>query len=101
MLLYVVFSTSSFAGEKQEVNIYNGETRVETSILTSRKVKSDTLVIANAHSFADSLSAYNIVSSKNVNTLSVKDFNSIKNYKFSIDTPLSSDEKKLSSIMHL
>lgn len=50
-----------------------GKDRVETSILASNYVDSDILVLANAYSFADALSSYNLVASKGAKLILVKD----------------------------
>lgn len=59
--------SASFAAEKKQNSVvqYAGNTRVETSIITASEVKSDYLVVASGYNFADSLSAFNIASSKN------------------------------------
>ncbi|MEG0249735.1 MAG: cell wall-binding repeat-containing protein [Peptostreptococcus sp.] len=44
------------------INLIKGNNRIETSIESSHLVDSDTIVVANAYNYADSLSAYNIAS---------------------------------------
>ncbi len=55
----------------QDLRTYCGKTRVDTSILTSREVSSDKLILANGFSFADSLSAFNISSAQNAKLILV------------------------------
>ena len=60
--------------EKKEIGLFNyiaGDDRVETSIKTSRYSDSKTLVLASAYNFADALSSYNIVASKNAKLILV------------------------------
>lgn len=51
-------------GDSHVVKI-SGSNRVETSIESSKSVKSDTLVVASAYKFADALSAFNLASKYN------------------------------------
>ena len=60
--------------EKKKIELFNyiaGDDRVETSIKASRYSDSKTLVLASAYNFADALSSYNIVSSKNAKLILV------------------------------
>lgn len=62
MLTLLVSAISSTEAADNNFESIKGKDRVETSIRASRTVKSDTLVVASAYQFADSLSAYNIAS---------------------------------------
>ena len=71
-IMFGVFS--SFAKADDDGFRYiAGKDRVETSILASNYVDSDILVLANAYSFADALSSYNLVASKGAKLILVKD----------------------------
>ena len=73
MMILGCFGGSSKAEEKK-IELFNyiaGDDRVETSIKASRYSDSKTLVLASAYNFADALSSYNIVSSKNAKLILV------------------------------
>ena len=73
MMILGCFGGSSKAGKKK-IELFNyiaGDDRVETSIKASRYSDSKTLVLASAYNFADALSSYNIVSSKNAKLILV------------------------------
>lgn len=57
LALTILLGNSSHAMQKE----FNGRDRVETSMLTSKEVKSDIVVVTDAYNFADSLSASNLV----------------------------------------
>ena len=73
MMILGCFGGNSKA-EVKKIELFNyiaGDDRVETSIKTSRYSDSKTLVLASAYNFADALSSYNIVSSKNAKLILV------------------------------
>nr|DAI31912.1 MAG TPA: Putative cell wall binding repeat 2 [Caudoviricetes sp.] len=73
MMILGCFGGSSKA-EVKKIELFNyiaGDDRVETSIKASRYSDSKTLVLASAYNFADALSSYNIVSSKNAKLILV------------------------------
>lgn len=73
MMILGCFGGNSKA-ETKKVELFNyiaGDDRVETSIKASRYSDSKTLVLASAYNFADALSSYNIVSSKNAKLILV------------------------------
>ena len=73
MMVLGCFGGSSKA-EVKKIELFNyiaGDDRVETSIKASRYSDSKTLVLASAYNFADALSSYNIVSSKNAKLILV------------------------------
>lgn len=73
MMILGCFGGNSKA-EKKKIELFNyiaGDDRVETSIKASRYSDSKTLVLASAYNFADALSSYNIVSSKNAKLILV------------------------------
>lgn len=73
MMILGCFGGNSKA-EVKKIELFNyiaGDDRVETSIKASRYSDSKTLVLASAYNFADALSSYNIVSSKNAKLILV------------------------------
>ena len=73
MMILGCFGGSSKA-EVKKIELFNyiaGDDRVETSIKASRYSDSKTLVLASAYNFADALSSYNIVASKNAKLILV------------------------------
>lgn len=73
MMILGCFGGNSKA-EMKKIELFNyiaGDDRVETSIKASRYSDSKTLVLASAYNFADALSSYNIVSSKNAKLILV------------------------------
>ena len=73
MMILGCFGGNSKA-EVKKIELFNyiaGDDRVETSIKASRYSDSKTLVLASAYNFADALSSYNIVASKNAKLILV------------------------------
>lgn len=61
IVLFILFNSDSYAND---IRVISGADRIKTSILASEFTESNVLVLANAYSFPDALSSYNIVSSK-------------------------------------
>lgn len=71
--------------ETKNIERIAGPNRIETSILSAKKVDSKILVIANSRSFADSLSAYNLVKNFHAKFIIIDNSTNIQDYLQNIE----------------
>ena len=72
MFLIGLMSAGVYADSAKSVDI-SGKDRYETSTKAAKLVKSDTVILASGKNYADSLSAYNIASSKHAKLILVNE----------------------------